>query len=899
VFGRRFLLCLAVTALALTQFSPSALASDTVFGSAALVAAAAKGPCAYGQALRGAGLLTDAEAEDKTLLNSTDKATVNCAVAELAAVEKQRLHAVKLAAEGDQAAASGDLATARNDYTAALGDDRGNAAAMSGLQKVDQQLPNPCAYAQALRAAGLLTQAEAQDETLLNSTGKATVDCATAELQQVESQRLRAVNLEAEGDLAAAEGDLTTAQQDYTAALSMDQGNTAAMSGLQKVDEEAPNSIREARDYGSQIVSNTLVPIGQFFLWLLAVFAGIYILYLLTRVAAQWLPMPTEPSWRSAMKFLAVVSLALAIVAAGVTAYAGVSGRRSAWLPLLVTAVSLVLLGCLLLAWYLRSGTRVQFNVIGAKGDPDKPACADLAGRLNALGTAPARGFDLPQDTDVTSLTGALALLPGGGILSGLASFFLARMPVTPWVANVTLIDGDQLLVTLHHNGRLTQTVLANRGVLFFPSLVPGKDAEAPSPYVKDINQSGMLTIAAAVILVGMAEVGKRSPLKLGLNGAISWESVAGQVLATQQGFGGNEDRSKALLARAVDADPGNLGALVAKAVMDGRRAKDAAGRKAFADQISEIWSRLKDHKQGYEALQLRVLYSSAAGWYNVYLDDDNEAHLKEAIRWSKCLVGRLDELTAERRWSFGGTPDAAVKLAKSMMPMADTLRASLKVILEKQPGAAGLDLWPALREWTQKKSQEPRTSEAVYASACLEAARGKDDAALKLLKEAVAVNVDLRAWACYDPSFKGLLAHQREQFLKTVGDRVPSVFTDIAPLAGHAGQLSDIGVHTAVDLLDRTSTRADRQLVAQAVGVSQLVVARWRNIALLCGARAEPSPGQIDVLIAQGVDSPAALRAKSLDKLAADIAQATAYSPISIKKCDLERWARPQWSWF
>ena len=77
MFGRRFLLCLAVTALALTQFSPSALASDTVFGSAALVAAAAKGPCAYGQALRGAGLLTDAEAEDKTLLNSTDKATVN------------------------------------------------------------------------------------------------------------------------------------------------------------------------------------------------------------------------------------------------------------------------------------------------------------------------------------------------------------------------------------------------------------------------------------------------------------------------------------------------------------------------------------------------------------------------------------------------------------------------------------------------------------------------------------------------------------------------------------------------------------------------------------------------------------------------------------------------------
>ncbi len=886
MYGRRFLLFLAVTALALTQFSTSAMASGTVSRSAALIAATTQSPCAYGEALRAAGLLTDAETEDKTLLNSTDKATVNCAVAELTAIERQRLQAVKLAAEGDQAAAGGELATARNDYAAALSEDRGNAAAMSGLQKVDQQLPNPCAYAQALRAAGLLAQAEAQDEMLLNSTGKATVDCAAVELKQVESRRLQAVGLESAGDLAAAEGELGTAQQDYTAALTMDHGNTAAMSGLQKVDQEPLDSIREARDYGSQIVSNTLEPIGQFFLWLLALFAGIYILSLLTRVAARWLPVPPKPSWRSAMKFFAQVSLALAIVAAGVTAYAGVSGWRSAWwLALLIAAASLVLLGCLLLAWYLRSGTGVQFNVIGAKGDPDKAACADLAGRLNALGAAPPRGFDLPQDTDVTSLTGTLALLPGGGILSALTSFFLARVPVTPWVSSVTLINSDQLLVTLHHNGRLAQTVLANRGVLFFPSLVPGKDAEAPSPYVKDIDQSGMLTIAAAVILVGMAEVGSGSPLQLGLNGASSWGSVAGQVLATQQGFGGNEDLSKALLARAVDVDPGNLGALVAKIVMDGRRAKDPPGRKAFAERISEIWPSLEGTKAGYEALQLRVLYSAAAGWYNVYLDDENQEHLEKALGWSKCLRGRLEQLTKKRRLPFGGTPDA-LKLASSMMPMAEMLDASLKVIQQKQknPNAGG-----------GEESQKARTSEALYAFACLAAASGNDTAALSRLEEAVAVNVDLRAWARYDPSFKGLLDRHKEQFLKTVGDQAPAAFTAIAPLAGHAAQLNDIGVHTAADLLDKTSSRADRQLVAEAVGVSQLVVARWRNIALLSGPRAEPSPGQIDVLIAQGVDSLAALRAKPLDKLAADIENATTYSLISISESDLEDWARPQ----
>jgi Domain of unknown function (DUF4332) len=701
----------------------------------------------------------------------------------------------------------------------------------------------------------------------------------------------------ASGDQAAAEGQLSTAYQDYTGALIEDRDNQAAMSGLQTVDQQVPDGIREARDHWNQIVSDTLVPIGQFFLWFLAALAGIYILYLLTRVGARWLrPLKPEPSWRRRLKISAVSFFCLAAVAAGVTAYIGTSAQRSAWradglwLISLAAAAASAATGCLLTAWYLRSGAGVQFSVIDKGGDDDQTATAFLAGRLNALGTKPPRGFDLPQDTDVTTLTAVLALLPGGGLLSALANFFLARVQVTPWNCVVTLIDEDQLLVTLHRNGRLAGTVLANRKSLFFPSQTPGQGAEGASPYVKDIDQGGMLTVAAAIILVGMALADTTSPLQLGLSGATRWESVAGQVLATQQGFGGNEDLSKALLARAVDVDPGNLAARVAKTVMDGRRATDSKSREDFAKKISEI-GRLPVLKDpGYEALQLRVFYSSAAGWYNVYLDSNNPADLREACRWSNCLINQLGNESGSRQ---------PQELVKSMKPIAFLLGAALRYSLKRYSGIkrAQAPLIPS--DW---EPGEPRTSGAAYDRACLEAVQNNLNKALEYLKQAVVVNADLRIWARYDPSFKQLLAHDKAGFAGIVFDEPPDSFTGVGPLASHATKLNEIGVHTAADLVAMTSTNAERLRMAHAVGVSQLVIARWRNIARLSGISGEPDglrkpdSGQLDVLVTQDIDSPEALQLKVHEDLATlvrDIQAATKHSAVTIAKEDLELWAR------
>jgi hypothetical protein len=113
--------------------------------------------------------------------------------------------------------------------------------------------------------------------------------------------------------------------------------------------------------------------------------------------------------------------------------------------------------------------------------------------------------------------------------------------------------------------------------------------------------------------------------------------------------------------------------------------------------------------------------------------------------------------------------------------------------------------------------------------------------------------------------------------------------------MAKYTKQLSDIGVHNGGDLDALTGNDAKLQLFAQAVGVSQLVVARWRSIAGLAGLSSGPAPGQLDLLVTVGVDSVRALRAaveKDLHQLVSNLAAAGLHSSVEISAADLTRWA-------
>lgn len=819
-----------------------------------------------------------------------------------------------------QGCASSSTAAAGSPAAASPAPGSGASSAPASAPTPANGTANPCAYPDALLSAGLLSDAQAQYEALLAAQylasatpsasaatnpgnvsatpNEAVVTCATAGLHAVESASQRAIRLEAQGDQATAEGDPSAAAGDYSSALEIDRSNTAAASGLRQVAQERPNGVRDAGAWWSQFGSNTLLPLGRFLLWALAVLVGLYVLYLLTRIAAQRLRLlPALPSWRAGLKAATWVSFIGAVIAAALTAGTGAAAWPSGgwWRGPLIAAAALVALGYMLLAWCLRSGTGVQCTVTDNKGNADKASRAYLAGRLNELGSAPPRGFDLPQSTDVTALTGALGVLPGGGMLSSLINFLLAWIPVTPWDASVTLVDEDQLLVTLHHNRQLIRTELANRNALLFPVPVPGQDEDGPSALVKDIDHDGLLTIAAAVILVGMAD-GWHSPVRPGLNGATRWESVAGQVLATDQGFGGKESFSEALLKRAIDTDKGNLGARVAQITLDGRRAKDPDKRLDCANLIDGIGEELKQRRnRDYAALQLRVFYSAAAGWYNVYLDG-RVGDLEKAFTWGKELVDRIGELTGGSR---SGKSGRLRELAQSMQPVAYVLAMALNSVppaARKDPMSNTPDIQdiPVNRKWMPK---HPLNARELYALACLQAAaQNGADAALGYLGRAIKIDDDLRPWARYDPSFSHLAQDPayHQSFVKAVSDPETAGFTGIGPLASYASKLADIGVRTAVDLEEMTFTVAQQQEVAKAVGVAPLVVARWRDITGLCALQPAPSASQLDALVTHKVDSLQAMGAlRQDDKSRAAIVSASVNSHGEITTEQLEDWAR------
>jgi len=763
--------------------------------------------------------------------------------------------------------------------------------------------PNPCGTADALLASGLLTEAEDEYTALLTpSQGKSVPQCAVPGLRNVAKVHEDAARLASFGERAAAEGNLTAAREYYTKALSEDSGNQAAESGLQTLDQQHPNGIRQARDYWNQLVDNTLAPLGQLFLWLLAVGGGIYILYLVARLAAR-LPLPERPSQQGLMKVLALSFFGTALLAAIVSAAIGLTGGRHGgpdgwwWLGFLVTAGVFVVAGCVLMGWCLRSGVRIQTTVTNEEGSQDNAARAFLVGRLDALGAKPPRGFDLTQDTDVTSLTGVVALLPGGGFLSALVSFLTANGPVTPWQAAVTLIDQDQLLVTLHRNRRLVVTCLANRAALFFPA--------SGSANVTTIGENGMLTIAAAIILVAMA-LTKDSPLRAGLSGATRWESVAGQVLATQQGLGGSDDLSQALIDRAVDIDPDNLAAREAKIAMSGRRASDPASRREFADQISGL-AGINWEDPGNRPLKLRVFYSCAAGWCNVYLDSrvgqprPSENKLVEDWGKARCrtmaFVQLLSELTDGENASRNTSNSSPDMIIAYMKTAAYTLWMGLK---EARPRSAALTeedgkIDQAVSGWRPTGELTTRIS---YDEACMEAVEGNYDKALDLLKLAVA-DEGLRRWARLDPSFEMLRedSSAKQEFLGVVADPPPGSFINLKPLSSHAEQLSDIGVETARDLRNLTASADEVQQCARAVGVPPLVVQRWHNISTLGTLSPDgPDLAQLALLIAADVDSVAKLQAQvnaGIDELHKRLEDEAADRLVTIpSQDDLRRWA-------
>jgi hypothetical protein len=100
----------------------------------------------------------------------------------------------------------------------------------------------------------------------------------------------------------------------------------------------------------------------------------------------------------------------------------------------------------------------------------------------------------------------------------------MATIPRSTWHAVVNLIDADRVSINVERHHRSVRMVVANRKDLLFPGAEPDD--------IADLGRRGLLTIAAAMILRTVADA--HAELEQGLAGATRWESIAGQVLATE-----------------------------------------------------------------------------------------------------------------------------------------------------------------------------------------------------------------------------------------------------------------------------------------------------------------------------------------------------------------------------
>jgi hypothetical protein len=601
---------------------------------------------------------------------------------------------------------------------------------------------------------------------------------------------------------------------------------------------------------------------------------------------ATWVPWFAEelgtrwrPSAAGMLKWTAhlVGVVAAALVAAAVAdlllADVGVDDDRgwpwAVWLWAL--SVALAVLGAVLVDAAAGLRLRLQVETRNADGDADAAATQYLTGRLHELGSEPPKGLEVTEQTDVTALPeDALTSLPQGRVATALVSLLRAVVPTVPWRATVSLIDDDTATVAIVRNSRVVQRERISRSELGLPAFpVDGGSArreEAPA-------QARMqLLTAAAMILFALAE--RHPRLRAGLCDATKWQSTALQVLATQEPIRSNPDDAQRLLRAARDLDRQNAVARVAYLYFLGREG-DLEGERQFATCISREYRQIfgdlmegaqetaeeqekrerRPPREGFEALQLRMLFNMAASRLNVHLLTDTGAgeqvepaarqawhKARDAARW---LIRRLAQIEAD--------DEQLADFARRLRPLAGYLwygirdRAHRSLFDDNQAAAWAQEqrtVECAMKDWALHP-EEWVGPEASYHRACWRAERRVRDQlhlAIKDLRDAQLTEEDKR-WARKDPSFLVFRSATTDDplrcdYKRIVGETPPSEFLELPPFARHAEQLRAYGIEDAEQLLQASSWR-----LALHLGVDRSTVDRWKDIAGLAAATAGNQP--------------------------------------------------------
>ncbi|MBM2614893.1 hypothetical protein JIG36_04890 [Actinoplanes sp. LDG1-06] len=746
-------------------------------------------------------------------------------------------------------------------------------------------------------------------------------ECALAGVVAVRSKRADAAGMVAAGEHALRTGQYATAQEWFEQAQKTDLDNKDAAAGLVAVREETAGTGHPTTlvGYGDVLLRLALPFLGALVTMLLFVrlLLGLIRLTPKPRQSSNTDPSAARPPPRRKVVSPLVAGLAVVAGIAGaagaawvIAGYADVGG----WLVLAGSAVA----GCFaasVIAVRLSRRLRVRFEVRGADNAVDGQATAFLVGRLAALGGQRPQGLLIPRGTDVVALPDeALAAMPQSAVLKALLNLGWTLFHLSPWRVTVTMGAGDRASIEISRNRRPVVT-----DVLWTREIVPPDDDVADVSYV-------LLTGAAALVLVTLSEA--HTELGKGLCGTKNWRSLTKQVLATEPPYLTNSHVRTHLLAEAIDVDPGNRLAWYAYLL------SLVGSEPALVDEWSGVARRLDAlyrvlpgsvtktsptvPADGYTALRIRIMYSSAVGWLRHGEDEDKDHPADERaeafVQAKESATTMLSAVTA------AGGEDRVGEFAKEMKPMAETLVASVvaaekKFAEERKPMAetlvasvsapeknsaeAGPVSDPGGGGQEEEAPDDPldglfsKSLRTLYVEACHQARISKRQEAFAALGLAVGLPIN-RLGARNDPAFRELRNHGDFRRIMTGQPDIGG----LKPIRSYRSALHARAVFVPGDLLARSAS--DDEGLAAELGVRADAIVAWRELCRLVVSCPEPAHAVAwtNLLHDAGIVSPADLR-RSFETAARRreagpiIAALAAAAQVAVPGAEhLEKWA-------
>ncbi len=763
--------------------------------------------------------------------------------------------------------------------------------------------PDPavvCAIADKYIAAGHLTEATA---LYAPTPHRAPLGCSVTGLERIAAQRQEAAEVLADGQRLLKAGELDGAEKQFRAALCLDAGTIAASSGLTEVAATRHKAIPTAVPRWDRFYSDWVRPLSRL---LAAAAIAILVLGALSGLFSRWFVRVGATAWpfrhRLAAGSLGVAlllgagvllplypmflpfppsavlplpaELTVALIPVGTAVIIGLAARRLArqdestrsaqvwrdWWGLLVglaliacaaltvpntvlqdpykrllaVYVALALYGVLLTASAFGQLLRLQVAVQSPDGLTDSTATDYLLARIQTLGTeSPHALHASPSSGSLSTLNSVdLSPLPAGKIAGALSGLFFTLRPDLTWRARASLVDSNRVAVTLSRNGRHAQSVIFSRLDLGLPAV--------DDRTCGDRIRAQLLTGAAAFILLRLSE--SHFELREGLCGARKWKSITLQVIASSSSLIDDRAQRTALLARAVNEDPGNV--LAGLEHLWALQEATPFDSPVFPKLAKAVDALLLAADTGYDALRIRALYRSAGQWINLYAQSGYQE--VEYFNKAKARVRELQAACVRKENS-----PQATELAEQTKPIAEVLERDIRAL--------------ARFGWLPINRDHAPPPALAYEYACLACLQldvrhqpARAGEAVQYLRLTTATEED-KANAWRDPCFHSL--HKRGDFQELVGTPAPH-FLDLPVFAAAREKLATAGLNTPAELARNSSTSSQQKDLAAYLAVSPVPVAQYRRVALLAGVHSDLKDSRLlHLLLAMDIGSRELLR--------------------------------------